>query len=465
MQLLVSCASSVHNKSIHFSKSVHALYARQSLCVNVLIAGYGFLQYHTRWIHMDMEHALKQLDSHAMIAFLRHLVATPSVYHPDQPDANETAVARIIYDLLRSWGWSPVWQLVTPSRPNVIADLEGPGGTGRCLMFEGHTDVVTPGERVAWTYDPYGATIVDGRLYGRGAADMKAGLAAMLFAARAIQTSGVLFRGRIRLAIPVDEEGLMLGIKALVATGYADDVDAAIICEPEERQVCIAQKGSLRLHVLSHGRIAHGAMPYKGVNALTAMVRLLHRLLDLEARLQQRHGHHPLLGDIHLTPTVLRAPLMADPSQMNCLPGQCDVYLDIRSLPPTSHEQIIAAIWREIDALRIDYPAYRFDLEVIDDRPATETDINDAVVQAVVNAHQSVYGSVPVFGGVPGATDGTILWRDRAIPIVVYGPGNKHIPHQPDEYVELDEVVRAAQVYIVAALTYLGVEAGQTRLV
>lgn len=405
---------------------------------------------------MWIEEALSHLDCPALIDFLRQLVATPSVYQPDRPTANEEAAARLVYTQLQGWGWHPIWQLVAPGRPNVIADLAGSGGPGRCLLFEGHTDVVTPGERAAWQFDPFGAQVVAGRLYGRGAADMKAGLAAMLFAARAIQRSGVPFRGRIRLAVPVDEEGMMLGIKALVAAGYADGVDAAIICEPEEREVCITQKGSLRLRLISHGRIAHGAMPYKGINALTAMVQLLNRLLRLEADVQQQLGTHPHLGELHITPTILRAPLDGDTSQLNCLPAQCDAYLDIRSLPAITHAELINAIWQEIAGLRTEHPEYCFEVETIDDRPATETAIDDPVVQAVIAGHQQVYGCLPAIGGVPGATDGTILWRDRAIPVVVYGPGDKHIPHQPDEFVELDEVVRAAKVYIIAALTYLG---------
>jgi succinyl-diaminopimelate desuccinylase len=406
---------------------------------------------------MWIEQALQQLDCSALIAFLQQLVATPSVYQPDRPDANEEAVAHLVAQQLQAWGWSPTRQPVAPGRPNIIADLEGPGGPGRCLLFAGHTDVVTPGERSAWQFDPFGAEIVAGRLYGRGAADMKGGLAAMLFAARAIQLSAVPFRGRIRLAVPVDEEGMMLGIKALVAAGYADGVDAAIICEPEEREVCITQKGALRLRLLSHGRIAHGAMPYMGVNALSGMVQLLERLLRLETRLKQQYGRHPLLGELHITPTVLRAPLNGGTGQINCLPGQCDAYLDIRSLPAISHAQIIAAIQNEMSALRAEYPAYAFECEILDDRPATEIAPEHPVVQAVLTGHRQVYGCPAVLGGVPGATDGTILWRDREIPVVVYGPGDKYIPHQPDEFVEVDEVIRAAQVYIIAALTYLEV--------
>ena len=219
--------------------------------------------------------ALEHLDATAMIAFLGDLVRTPSVFLPGVPGANEERAARLVYDLLRSWGWQPLWEEVAPGRPNVIADLAGNGGDGPLLIFEGHTDVVTPGDRAAWRHDPFGAEIEGRRMSGRGTADMKAGVAAMLFAARALQLAGAPFAGRIRLLVPVDEEGLMVGVKHMVARGHADAVAGAIVCEPEEREVCVAHKGSLRLRLLSYGRISHGAMPEEGVNALAGMVRLL----------------------------------------------------------------------------------------------------------------------------------------------------------------------------------------------
>jgi succinyl-diaminopimelate desuccinylase len=405
------------------------------------------------------EHALAQLDETAMIAFLCDLVRTPSVYLPGVPGANEQAAARLVHAQLEAWGWRPRWEEVAPGRPNVIAELSGhEGADGPLLLFEGHTDVVTPGDPAAWCHDPFGAEIVGRRLYGRGAADMKGGVAAMLFAARALQLAGAPFAGRIRLLVPVDEEGLMLGIKALVAQGHADGAAGAIICEPEEREVCVAQKGALRLRLICHGRIAHGAMPESGVNALAGMIRLLARVLDLEALFQAEQGTHPLLGKPYITPTVCRAPLSGDASQINCLPDACDAFLDIRSLPSMSHTALIKRIRGLIEALRAEYPAYRFDIETIDDRPATETPVDHPLVQAVVSAHRRIYGAPPAYGGVPGSTDGTILARDCGVPVVVYGPGDKLIPHQPDEFVDLDEVVRAARVYIVAALGFLNLQ-------
>jgi succinyl-diaminopimelate desuccinylase len=248
---------------------------------------------------------------------------------------------------------------------------------------------------------------------------------------------------------------MMLGVKGLVAQGRADGADGAIICEPEEREVCVAQKGALRLRLHSAGRIAHGAMPEEGVNALSGMVHLLAGVLELEQHVQAEEREHPLLGRPYITPTVARAPLSGDASQINCLPDQCDAFLDIRSLPSMDHGVLIDRIRALMAAVRAERPQFRFDLEVIDDRPATEIARDHPLVQSIVAAHQRIYGVAPSYGGVPGSTDGTILARDRGIPVVVYGPGDKRIAHQPDEFVDLDEVARAAQVYIVAALAFL----------
>ncbi len=399
---------------------------------------------------------LSHLDGAAMQAFAQRLVQTPSVFLPQIDGANEQAAARLVYELLCEWGWQPLWEEVAPGRPNVIAELRGSLGDGPLLLFEGHTDVVTPGDVSKWTHAPFAGEIMDGRLYGRGAADMKAGVSAMLFAARALQLAGAPFKGCIRLLIPVDEEGMMLGIKHMVAQGHAQGAYAAIICEPEEREICLASKGALRLRLISHGRIAHGAMPEEGINALVGMLRLLSRILELEQRLQQEHGPHPLLGKLYISPTVMRAPFNSDPSQLNCLPDYCDAYLDIRSTPAIQHSQLIASMRCLMDEISSQWSSYRFELEIIDDRPAVEIAETHPVVQALAQAHKQVYGEAALWGGVPGSTDGTILARDAGVPVVVYGPGNKRIPHQPDEYVELEEMQRAAQVYIYTVMALMG---------
>ena len=197
-------------------------------------------------------------------------------------------------------------------------------------------------------------------------------------------------------------------------------------------------------------------MPEEGVNALAGMVRLLGRVLDLEDRVQAEYGMHPLLGKPYITPTVARAPLDGDASQINCLPDRCDAFLDIRSLPSMSHAALIEQLRAFMASLCAEQPAYRFDLEVIDDRPATEIAADHPLVTAVAAAHRRVYGAEAVFGGVPGSTDGTILRTVLGIPIVTFGPGDRLIPHQVDERVSVAELVEAARAYAVAALRYLG---------
>jgi succinyl-diaminopimelate desuccinylase len=383
------------------------------------------------------------IDRDELISFLQDLVRIPSQALPDA-GRSEGPAAELIEARMREWGWAPeVWE-VEPGRPNVVATLEG-GEPGPTLLLEGHTDVVSEGDPSRWSHDPFGAEIVDGRLYGRGSADMKSGVAAMLFAARALERAGP-FPGRVMVACLVDEEGLMIGVKDLVASGRARGVDAAIVCEPEERQVCIAQKGAIRVRVTSWGRMAHGAMPQHGFNPIPPLLAYVQRTADLQADLQRENGDHPQLGWDYITPTVLVA---NRPEQFNVIPDRAFAWLDIRTTPRTDHQLLLERLRRLLEP--------GLELEVIDDRPPTETPEDHPVVRAVVDAHRQVYGQTPPYGGVPGSTDGTILWRDAGIPIVTYGPGGKWIPHQVDEFVEVEEVVRAAEVYLEAARRFLSV--------
>ncbi len=397
--------------------------------------------------------AALRADEAALDHFLRAFVRAASVYDPEAGTTEEPA-ARLVHELLVGWGWSPAWEEIAPGRPNVVATLRGVReDTGRRLIVEGHTDVVTPGDPARWTYPPFAATVAAGNLYGRGTADMKGGVAAALFAARAIQQGGGDFAGTLVLAIVADEEGLMLGIKDFVARGHADGATAALVCEPEGGRVCIAQKGALRLRVVARGRMAHGAMPEAGANPLAALAALLVGCAALERALLREHGEHRYLGKPYITPTVLDA---GTPAQMNVIPAEAVAHLDVRTTPDTPHPAILARLNALARAVERDYPGRTLTIDLIEDRPPTATDPAEPLVAAVVAAHEAEWGATPPFGGVPGATDGTILWRERGIPIVTYGPGDTTIPHQVDEFVRLTDVHAAARVYVRAILAYLG---------
>jgi succinyl-diaminopimelate desuccinylase len=384
------------------------------------------------------------IDAEGLVDFARALVRIPSVNDP-AAGRSEAPAAALVAEHLRDLGWSPLVEEAAPGRPNVIAVVEG-GRPGPTLLLEGHTDVVTEGDPADWSYDPFGGDLVNGRLYGRGAADMKGGLAAMCYAAAAL-ARGAPFRGRLVLAALADEEGLMLGAKDFVGRGHAGGVDAALICEPEGGEVCVAQKGALRVRVDARGRMAHGAMPGHGRNPVPALAELVRRCRELELGLQAETGEHPLLGLPYVTPTAIKA---GSAEQLNVIPGAGWLGLDVRTTPAVDHPTLLARLRATcVDGLE------GLNLTVIEDRPATETPERHPLVRAMVEGHRRVHGREPALGGVPGATDGTILWRDARVPIVTYGPGGKWIAHQVDEHVELDDLVRSAEVYVEAARLFL----------
>jgi succinyl-diaminopimelate desuccinylase len=205
--------------------------------------------------------------------------------------------------------------------------------------------------------------------------------------------------------------------------------------------------------------MAHGAMPESGANPVPALVAFLGRCGELERSIQADAGEHPYLGKFYLTPTVVAA---GEAAQVNVIPGEAVAYLDIRTTPLTPHAPILAQLRAAIGAVQAAYPGRTLILDCFEDRPPTDTDPAEPLVSAVVAAHEAEYGVVPPFGGVPGSTDGTILWRERGIPIVVYGPGDVTIPHQVDEFVRIEEVLASARVYVRAILGYLGEDEGGT---
>src|SRR5690606_32985830 len=227
------------------------------------------------------------------------------------------AAARYVAEQLRASDFEPVVEEAAPGRPNVIADFEGTAfdhRVHRTLMFEGHTDVVTEGDPSVWSIPPFEGRIdpgpdgldSSGVLHGRGSADMKAGVAAAIAATEAVRAVAPDLPGRIRLGIVADEEGMMLGIKSFIANGWADEVTGAIVCEPEENEICLFQKGAMRMHVRVFGVMSHGAMPYAGVNPLRGIADMVVALRDYEQREQQRIGEHQYLGWPWITPTIIQ---------------------------------------------------------------------------------------------------------------------------------------------------------------
>jgi succinyl-diaminopimelate desuccinylase len=203
--------------------------------------------------------------------------------------------------------------------------------------------------------------------------------------------------------------------------------------------------------------MAHGAMPEAGVNPIGALAGVLREVPSLERRLRALCARSRFLTPPTVTPTVMRAPLDGEP-QSNVIPSAAQMTLDVRLTPGPDAE----AVAREIDAAcrraAAACPGSTIEWEPLNGyRLATRVDRGEALVRAMVQGVRVATGKAPRFGGVPGSTDGTILRTELGIPIVTCGPGNRLIPHQVDEYVDVDELVEAARIYVASALTFLEV--------
>jgi succinyl-diaminopimelate desuccinylase len=422
---------------------------------------------------MNFDRVLKKLKKEELVRLTQDLIRIPSVRREGE---KEERVAHFLRSYLEEMGLDVVIEEVEPGSPNVVAVLHGQG-EGPCLMFEAHMDVVTEGDVSDWKYGPFEGRLVGGRIYGRGACDTKGNLAAAVRAVQAISQSGVPFKGKILLGILADEEGLMTGVKHFIRQGWAKGVDAAIICEPEDNQVCLTQKGALRVELITSGKMSHGAMPLTGLNPITPMVSILEKVRQLEAEEIERLGKDPLLGYPSLTPTVVQAPVKGEP-QLNVMPYQCRALLDIRTIPGQSHEvlkkQLEDIILEEERSVRSGLQSgylkeireslekglskgipFEAKIDVFEDRPWTKTSPKEPIAQAVSKAIRSLTGQEPVYGGVPGATDGTFLAAWSGIPIVTTGAGKWSIPHQRNEWVSVDDLHLTAKIYAASALNYL----------
>ncbi len=405
-------------------------------------------------LELLLETVLRQIDREELFGFAQELIRIPSVYRPGQPDGNETRVSLHIFNYLEAEGFEVYMEEAAPGRPNVWA-LHNGDRPGRTLLFEGHTDVVTEGRAADWEHPPFAAERVGGRIYGRGACDTKGNVAAAVMAVRAIKRSGVSFPGRLILCLPADEEGMMLGIKHFIRQGHAEGVDGAVICEPEENQLCITQKGAMRVEVRFQGRMAHGAMPLSGINPVTRAARFIVAVEALEHEEILRHGKDPLLGYPSITPTIFLGPDVGDP-QINVVPGSAYVALDIRTIPGQSHREIEQRLRDCLARLKAKDPLFEATMDVIEERPWTETPKDDPLVEAISAAYTRLTGSEPRYNGVPGATDGTFLHALAGIPIITTGAGDRLIPHHKDEWVDLEDLYTTCRLYAATSLLFCG---------
>src|SRR5580704_14609213 len=358
------------------------------------------------------------------ISLLRELVAIDSVNPTLVPGAaGEAGVARAIADEMRGFGLDVELHEIVPGRPNVIGLLEG-RGKGRTLMFCGHTDTVGVGGMEA----PFSPVERNGRLYGRGAQDMKGGVAAMIAATRAIAEAGGLDSGRIVIAAVVDEEHSSIGAEALVTEWAAD---AAVVTEPTDLGIAVVHKGFAWVEVEVLGKAAHGSRPADGEDAILRLGRVLARLEALDVTLQAR-PRHALVGT-----ASLHASLIEGGRELCSYPDRAVLKMERRTLPAEPETIALEEVCLILDALKVEDPTFRATARTSFSRPAYELPAGHALAENLASALAHV-GGAPRMTGASFWTDAAVLGH-AGIPSVLFGPGGAGL-HSTEEYVKVADV-------------------------
>jgi len=377
----------------------------------------------------DME--IYQVDREVLVELARGLIQFENV----NPPGDDRGIADFLARYLERMGVEVRVDVVGDNRRNVVGVWKGEADHPT-LLLNGHLDVVAPGQ--GWTVEPFAGMVKDGQLYGRGAVDMKAGIAAMVSAIQMAQRKGFRPRGTVILAAVADEEVDQTGSRYLGEIGLK--ADYALVAEPTSLEVMIVHKGRMILEVSTLGKTAHAAMPEHGVNAIEKMGRVLEAAqLEGEA-LRQRV--HPMLGNPTLTITMIQGG-----SAINSVPDRCQVTLDRRYLPEEKPEAILEGLRKRLAALSEQDEALQWELELLRHSPPLEGATDMPLVSSLRRAIAEVRGEDPGVHGLLATTDAGVLWAELGIPTVVCGPGDLTQAHKPDEHVAIDELVEAAQVY------------------
>lgn len=387
------------------------------------------------------EAVLARIDQAGLVALCSKLIQLRSV----NPPGGERAIAEYVAARLQEAGLAVELVPHGPDRASVLARLRG-NGQAAGLLYSAHLDTVAAAEDT-WKHDPFGGEVSDNRVWGRGAADMKGGLAAMIVAAQAIAASVRPLRGDLVLAFTAGEEVNSLGATALAERPDLGPVQAVVVAEPSGNDLYVAEKGALWVELTTYGHAAHGSMPDLGRNAVMMMVALLARL----DRLPVPFNAHPLLGGFSRSINTI-----AGGVKTNVVPDRCTATVDMRTVPDQDHAIVVAQIQDLIDELADSIPGFRAALRVINDRPPVATDPNHPLVALFAGIIGQVTGQRPVPQGVRYYTDAVAFVPVLKAPLIICGPGPAALAHQPDEYVEIAKLVDSARILTLAALELLG---------
>lgn len=377
-------------------------------------------------------------EKQELIKLLCNLISEKS----ENPPGNEKSTAHYIYQFLKKEGIKVELQEVVPNRPNVIAFLKG-NKPGKTLLFNGHIDVVPAGD--GWSVDPFSAVIKDNRIIGRGAADMKSGVAAMIYAVTILHRRKISFSGEIKLVFNVDEERINLGILAYGKKGIF--ANYAVIGEPSSLNVCIAHKGVSRYHISTFGTAGHAAKTKNPDNAINKMMQILLGLAKESQRVS--HIYHQLLGNASMIVTTINGG-----TAPNIVPQLCEIEIDRRILPGEEKQHVLEKIKEAIDS-ELNKQSIPYEIDNYLYIPASDIDEQHELVQKALNTVSNVTKKNKQVAIFDATCEAPFFSVNNNIPTIILGPGSLSQAHVKDEFVEIDEVLSATKIYYHLALELL----------
>lgn len=378
---------------------------------------------------------MQKINQAEAIALLQQVMQVPTV------GADETKVAQILAAKMQPLvdaGLAKMEYLnYAPGRDNLII-IAGPHDTKTKLGIDGHMDVVAAGEVSKWTHDPFGAEIEDGKLYGRGATDMKAGLVAAFVALYNLLVSGTRIKSELHFFATVGEEVDNYGARQLAAKGYNTDLTGLIVCEPSGAQIEPTTRGIIDYTVTAKGKAAHSSTPEDGANAIAGLFAFN---AAVNAAVQPLTDPvDPMLG--HATHSIT---IIGGGNQVNIIPEAASLRGNIRTTPIADNDAFTQALTQAVATASAQVPGVELTLSIDSTLPSVGSPADNRLVQTIQQTRvQQGLGTVPVVGGT-GICDAALLLTP-GMDLAEYGPGNE-TSHQTDEYIELNDFTEAITSY------------------
>jgi len=389
---------------------------------------------------MEKKNLLSLFKEAEVVKFCQELVRIKSV----NPPGDELQAAEYVASVLKKLGLEVELIKHSPTRASVLARLKSsrkkPG-----LLYNGHLDTVPVGAE-EWIHEPFRADVAEGKIWGRGTADMKGGLAVIMVAAKALAEARLPLQGDLIIAATAGEEADSLGATALAARPDLGPVQAVVIPEPSYNDIFVAEKGAFWIEITTQGKTAHGSMPEMGRNAVMMMVTLINEL----GKMPFPYKEHPLLGGFSQSINTI-----AGGVKTNVVPDYCAVTVDMRTVPGQDHRAILRQVEDLIADLSRRLPDFKALVKVTNDRAPVETSPEEPAVQSFADVVAEVAGERPVPKGVRYYTDAVAFVPVLKAPMIICGPGDAKLAHQPNEYVEVSKLVQAARIFTLAAAKLL----------